>query len=203
RDDDVTDLKSSDSIRILQWGRYCFENYLIDLEVIGALLQEKEYVVAPIKSQGEVAMLLKGLAMSQIDERAGKLVYTEMNYQSPGLRGSEIRGASLDGIADNLYSRLVAIKAQLQDLDDVRWKRNFVDRCMAKKSEIEQIWESNWLTECSGKQLFSDLQSKVQLKCSLLKFKRDVLIRMGVTPPKEGWNAIGSQLKQLLGIGGV
>lgn len=199
RDESVTKLADSAAIHVLQWSRYCLENYLIDVDVIGALLQSKEYVVTPLKTQGDAAALLKRLAMCQIDGRAAKSVYAEMNYQSPGLRMSEIKGASLNEIADGLCHRLVEIKMQLSSLEEASWKSDFIKKCEEKKGEIEKIWDSNWLTECSGKQLFSDLQTTIQLKCSLLKFKRDVLMRMSQTPPKEGWSTIETHLKRLLG----
>lgn len=199
RDESVTNLKDTPAIRILQWSRYCLENYLIDVDVIGELLQSKDYVATPLKTRGDAAALLKRLAMGQIDGRAAKAVYAELDYQSPGLRMVEIRGANLTEIADSVCHRLLEIKMQLADLDEDAWKLDFVKKCEEKKAEIEKIWDSNWLTECSGKQLFSDLQATVRLKCSLLKFKRDVLMRLGLTPPKEGWSAIETHLKRLLG----
>ncbi|RCS30899.1 hypothetical protein DEO45_03870 [Rhodanobacter denitrificans] len=198
RDEAPTGLKSTNAVRILQWKRRCLENYLIDAEAIGMLLQEREFTKEPISSQGKAGAILRELAMSQLDQLAAKNVFATYKYESPGLRASDVSGKDIATFADALYARIKLVRDQLCGIDEIAWKGDFITKCEKERQELEDFWASDWQNECDGKKLFNDIQSKASLNVSIAKFKKRIMLQIGQTPAKEGWMAMRDQLKSLL-----
>lgn len=94
KDDEITDLKGSSSVRVLQWQRRCIDNYFLDVEVIAELLNDGAVVKAPIATAGEVDRLLRDLAFEQLPEIAAREVYRRLEYISPSLQAKDsVRGS--------------------------------------------------------------------------------------------------------------
>jgi hypothetical protein len=83
RDRTPTNLESSDAVKVLQWPRYCLENYLLDIEIITELLKSGEIARTPVATAGEVEKLLRELAFLQLDELAARRVYASLGYHPP------------------------------------------------------------------------------------------------------------------------
>lgn len=199
RDDAPSNLKSSQSIKVLQWDRRCLENYLIDVDVLTDLLTNKEIVKTPLANQGEVIRALYDLAFEQLDEVVAKQVYGQYRYASPGMRLNEVQGKSLEQISETLLARLLSIKDQVNQIDPTSWTNEFRGRCEEEKRRLEQIWEAKWQTLCDGKRLFHDLSHRLTLNMNSKRFKLRVIGTMRETPPSENWRSVESLLKDLLG----
>jgi predicted ATPase len=196
RDEHPSELKSSAMVKILQWDRHCLENYLIDIDVLTDLLTNKEVVQRPLPNQGEVSNLLRSLAMAQLDEFVAKEIYDSYRWENAGLRADEIRGKNLTEIATILNRRLHKAKLQFDSLED-DWPSAFVQKCEARKKELQPVWESKWQLDCDGKRLFSSLQTAVSPRMPLLKFKRLVTAEMR-NQARENWSSVEALLKKLL-----
>ena len=88
-DNAPSNLTSSTAVRILQWPRYCLENYLIDIDVIAELLKLEELAREPGVKAGELSNELRTLAFSQLDELAARKVYRDLGYVSPTLHADD------------------------------------------------------------------------------------------------------------------
>lgn len=198
RDERPSDLKNSTSIKVLQWERRCFENYLIDIDILADLLMDKDVVKTPLKNLGEVQKLLHDLALGQLDEFVAKQIYSSYNFVNPGLRSTDIHGKKLPKIADLLHGRLLEIMNQTATINNGdAWKNEFLRKCNEERQKLAAVWEVKWLSECDGKRLFSELCQQVQLNISPRKFKIRVMNEMRLKS-SENWRAIKSLLDDLL-----
>lgn len=196
RDRLPTGLTSSQTVKLLQWGRYCLENYLIDIDTLSDLLKDPDVVQTPFKRAGDVTTLLRDLATSQLNDFVAKKVYDKRNFENPGIRPKEIEGKTLDEIAQKLYERLKTIRTQHETLTD-DWKSRFIRECEAELTEIKPIWHEKWKEDCDGKRLFQDLRQKVTLNMPLRKFKKRVMVEM-LARRTENWRSVQSLLEGLL-----
>jgi hypothetical protein len=179
RDNRPASLSSSKHIQILQWNRYCIENYLIDIDVIYDVLREPDFADASQrKSKSELNTLLKKLAENQLIETVAKEVYEASHYEDPGFRASEARGKDFAKIGETLASRLETIFTQVNALDRESWIAAFTAQCETRLAADRQPWDENWASLCSGKRLFEDLRRNVQLKKSIESFKLRIIERM-------------------------
>lgn len=198
RDERPSDLKDSKSTKILQWGRRCFENYLIDVDIRADLLMDGEIVKNPLSNLGEVNKLLHGLAVGQLDDFVAKQIYSGYNYIDPGIRTPEVQGRTLNEIADTLHGRLISIMEQSSEIDRSSWKKDFLKKCSEERQKYSSVWETKWLSECDGKRLFSELYQQVKPKMGPKKFKIRVMNEMRLKP-SENWLAVHSLIGKLLG----
>jgi len=196
RDEMPTDLKSSASVRILQWGRRCLENYLIDIETLTDILQDQKVVQQKVSNLGEVNKLFRDLALSQLDEIAAKDVYMQYPFEDPKIRAAEIQQKNIDEIAEILVIRLQRIGEQTSKVND-DWKNSFVAESKRKREELLAIWDVKWMENCDGKRLFRDLHRKLTFRISSRRLRKRVVQEMG-RKRTENWRAIESLLTSLL-----
>jgi len=197
RDSAPTGLTNTGAIRLLQWDRHCLENYLIDLDVLTELLKDPDIVKNPFPNQGEVSKTLRDLAMSQIDESVARQVYQTLQFDDPGIRTGEIRGKTLEQIANVLIGRLQGIVKQMEPIGTGAWKNEFLKKCEDTRKQQEMVWDARWAELCDGKRLFGDLVKQRPFKISQLKFKKRIMTQMRAVPTAN-WRNIESLLKRLL-----
>ncbi|WP_341319243.1 AAA family ATPase [Paraburkholderia sp. IMGN_8] len=198
RDDAPTNLKNTDSIKILQWDWRCLENYLLDKDAIADLLMDSEVVKKPFSNAGEVFQFIKALAFNQLDESAAREVYRAFKYGDVGLRAANVKGKEIPEIAKALVARLQDMKEQVGGLDADQWRHNFEAECSVAKQRLQGVWEATWREDCDGKRLFQDIAASGLLKMSLKSFKKRVMIHMRNTQ-SENWRSIKSLLASLTG----
>jgi len=196
RDDAPSSLKSTKTVRVLQWPRRCLENYLLDINVIADLLMDKDVVNNPLKNMGEVTDLLKSLAFAQLTEKAAREEYIRLNFGDVGFRANEIKGKSLYEITNILFGRLNSMKRQMDSVFEGDWKKSFENSCTNREEELRGIWEATWLEDCDGKRLFQDISSSVTLRMSVKNFKKRVIERMRMAQ-SENWRSVKSLLSEL------
>ena len=197
RDELPSNLKNTKSTKILQWGRRCFENYLIDIDILGDLLMDHDIVKNPLKNLGEVSKLLHDLALGQLDDFVAKQIYSSYKYIDPGIRAAEIQGKELNDISEMLHERLLEIMKQTSSVGQSNWKEDFLKKCSEEREKLASIWETKWLNECDGKRLFSELCQQIQPKMGPKKFKIRVMTEMRLKP-SDNWRAVNGLLADLL-----
>jgi hypothetical protein len=204
RDDKPTSLESSSKVKLLQWQRYCLENYLLDLDVITELLKKPEIARQPIKNAAQVEKLLREIAFSQIDEIAARRIYPTLGYLSPSLRAEDVASKmsepakSLAEIAEALSLRLSYARDSLPKTSQFEWKTEFIAKCDVERKSIVEAWETNWKEQCNGKLLFARFQAMNQLRVSSVTFKRRIMQQMKVSN-SENWRLVAGLLRDLIG----
>jgi predicted ATPase len=196
-DDKPTEISNSTSVRILQWNRRCFENYLIDLEILTRLLMNGEVVQNPLKNEGEVRSLLTQLALSQLRDVALRSLYTANNFVGLGLRKDDLKLESTEAIVELLSNRIQTAKSQLEQFDLDTWPQDFTTKVKSKQIELEKTWESKWDILCDGKRLLEDLSKQVALRMNQKKFKL-LLIKEMALSKTQNWLEVEALLKTLL-----
>jgi len=197
RDEKPAGLRSSAAVKVLQWGRRCLENYLIDIDVLTEFLTSPEFVQAPLVRSAEVSRLLRDLAKSQLNEFVAKQVYSRCSFENPGIRATEIEGKQISEIAEILFARLGAIKTQLAPVTE-EWKAHFIAACQKDVTELGLLWDEKWRDDCNGKRLFVDLHRKIAFKMPVRRFKKRVMTEMRAKRT-EAWRAVESLLTGLVG----
>jgi len=197
RDEAPTGLANSNLVKILQWDRYCLENYLLDADSIYDVCQQLP-LKKPPESRGKLRQVMKDLAFEQLKALAAREVYKTLEPDNPGWRPSEIEMRnSFAEIAEVLVERLMKIKDEVGAIDRESWKIQFVERCDSKYTELKSLWEEKWQIECDGKRVLSQLHRSFEPKVSLLELKRRIGIRMS-EQGAENWRIVDSFLGTLL-----
>jgi hypothetical protein len=198
KDNAPSKLRDSNMVRLLQWPRYCIENYLIDIDVIAELLRDPNVTRSPIESAGDVRRLCRDLALGQIASIAARDVYNSYNFQNSSLRGEDVDRK--DGnIAEALYERMSIARKSLHEIEKADWVARFRAEMQSRQSELRLIWEDKWTDICDGKKLISDLHRAAALKMSIEAFKDRIATRMREAR-SENWLRAKDLLESLLKI---
>lgn len=178
-DNRASTLNSSEKVRVMQWKRYCIENYLLDFEVIADTLREPEIADASVRlSPGELERLFSKLAAQQHSERVSRTVYESYGFEGPGFRIADSKGKDLEQIADALLIRLSTVKSQLEVVEAASWREQFIGAARTRLLGERSQWEASWTELASGKRLFEDFRREVKLKKSIDKVKLRIMERM-------------------------
>jgi len=197
RDEEPTNLTSSTAVKILQWPRRCAENYLLDTDVITALLKDASVTKAPVQSEGDVRKLMRDLAFEQLNHIAAREVYKSYQYQDASLRGEDLKETSIEAVANALFERMDGARASIPDVQKADWIANFTTQVEVRKAALLGTWEAKWPELCDGKKLISDLHKRASLKMSEAMFKVRIMSRMRETS-SETWRLVRDMLNDLL-----
>ena len=194
----VTNLKATNLVRVIQWERYCFENYLLDHLAVFDAIQTFRANSAP-ESRGAVRTRLMQLAMEQLSLMVVRDVYSDLEPPNPGLRPSEIRPCkNFESIGEILANRLAEIRQNLDVFNIESWVQDFRKRANQKREELAPEWEERWFALCDGKRVLSDFHKELGANVSLVEFKRQIMLAMKGRK-SESWRAAESLLSQLVG----
>ena len=199
RDRMPTGLTSSKFVRILQWQRYCFENYLLDHDSIYDVCQNKDVKVGgPSLSRTELRKTLKELAFDQVTGIISRSISQQSNIETAGLRASEADDAtSYEEAAEMLAARLQRIRTTVEAIEMPSWKNDFIRKCKERDAKSREEWEDKWTTECNGKIVLERLHKILKTNLSALAFKRHIIETMA-RKAAENWRAVDSLLSETL-----
>ena len=197
RDKQPTNLSSSPAVRVLQWSRRCAENYLLDTDVIAALLKDPEIAKSPFTSEGEVRRLMRNLALQQLTLIAARDEYGAYGYQNASLRTEEFRGSTLIELAENFFKRASTARASIPDESQASWTARFVAGAEARGRDLQVTWEAKWHELCDGKRLISDLHKAAGLRVSEAAFKTRIVRQMRDTT-SDNWRLLRDILTDFL-----
>lgn len=195
RDRAPTELHDTPLVKVLQWERYCLENYLLDNDSIYEVCESRDLKVGdPPSSRASARNTLRDLAFQQIRGVVARRIYKDLEVDNPGLRPSEVDSASdYETIAASLSGRLHGIKTQLGPFDAGTWTKEFVEKCNELDKTIRDEWDDKWTIECNGKLVLEDLHEKLKLNVSPLAFKRRIIEQMA-RKQSENWRTLDSFL---------
>ncbi|WP_375454344.1 ATP-dependent endonuclease [uncultured Methylobacterium sp.] len=199
RDEAPTNLVDTETVKVLQWGKRCLENYLIDVDLVTDVLKDEEITKTPVSNIGEVSRILRQLAFDQIDELAAKEVFNTFDFINFDLRKSDFLNKQLRDVLESLGERMSVVQAKLAEREIDAWKTEFLVRHHARKVEIESEWEDKWKDNCDGKRLFNDLHKKMSMKISMDRLKRRIMKDMKAEQV-DNWKLMKSLLSDLIVI---
>jgi predicted ATPase len=194
-DNKPSDLVGNQRVRVLQWDRFCFENYLLDEDSMFDVL--KEAARKPPDSRGSFSTELKDIALSQTTEMAVRTVYKRLEPENPGLRSTDLSTGILSEIAKVLAMRLESIAGQIRAFDLPTWVRDFEEEVKQAEQKIQEDWSRDWIRLCDGKRVIKDLYSRYSINIDKLSFKRRVIQQMR-EKPSETWRVVESRLRETL-----
>jgi ABC-type molybdenum transport system ATPase subunit/photorepair protein PhrA len=190
-----TNTISTKLVRVLQWDRYCLENYLIGHKELFDELSD--IGVKELGSRGEFESKLKKLALQQLTEVISKEIYNKISPASPGIRATEIESKTFYEISIILADRLLSIKNDIQSFECADWKENFIKSC--EQLHIKKIteWEENWIKLANGKRIIDDLYKVYNINIPKLALKRKLAKRI-YTERTEDWTLVKSKVQDAL-----
>ena len=190
-----TTITSSPLVKVLQWDRYCLENYLIGRKELYDELYELG--ASDIGSRGTFESKLKDIALQQLNEVVAKEVYLEKSPESVGLRSQDIEGKDFSKMAEVLSERLGVLKLEIQAFDHSQWKSDFIEECNKRHSELLPVWNESWIKLASGKRLIDDLYKEYTINISKLVLKRKLAKRISIDKT-EDWTLVKSKILDAL-----
>ncbi|MCK4823599.1 AAA family ATPase, partial [bacterium] len=176
QDRDITGIKSSRLVRVVQWDRYCFENYLLNAQVLYDVLDTALKVTA-LPDRGKFQILLKEKALEQIKPLAARQAYEPSRPISPGLKNEDLRD-NYDEMAGILYQKLDQLKTEITSLDLDSWNEGFMTRCNQIQNELVAAWDTEWVISCNGKELLEKVFNEFTVKRSRIDLKKELIRRM-------------------------
>lgn len=190
-----TNLSSSRKVKVLQWDRYCLENYLLGKkELFDELL---DLGISDLGSRGTFENKIKELALSQLTEVVAIEIYTQQSPDGVGIRTKEIEGKNFTDIAEILCSRLETLKSDMNVFESQSWKKLFIEECNNSYNKLKPEWDNSWIKLASGKRLIDDLYKNYTINVSKLSLKRRLAKRMH-TDQSEDWTLVKSKLRDAL-----
>lgn len=196
-------MQSLEKVKIIQWDRYCLENYLLDADIIYDVCNLIKMKNKPV-SRGLLPNILKKLALNQIRLEVTKEVYSTLEPHNPGLRSQEIdKAENYEIIAKILVNRLIEIKKQLDKIDDTeKWCTEFTEKCKDASNLKTDEWEQKWHILCNGKRVISDFYKNCGMHCSVTEFKKTIITEMK-KQKAENWRLVESIIEHALIEAGV
>lgn len=186
-----TNIVSSPLVKVLQWDRYCLENYLIGRKELFDELSELG--VKDLGSRGTFEKKIKEIALQQLSEVVAKEVYVKESPESVGHRSKDIEGKTFEEIAGILSNRLETLKSEMQGYDNSEWERQFIEKCNSKHSELLPLWNESWVKQVSGKRLIDDLYREYPIHIQKLTLKRKLAKRIKMDKT-EDWTLVKSKI---------
>lgn len=197
QDKEVTELSSSALVKVVQWDRYCFENYLLNPQVLyDVLVEGMAEDVTP--DRGEFQSTLKTLAFEQLKSVVARQVYEPDRPVSPGLTNDDLRD-DFSEMADVIRDKLSALQSIVSKIDLDTWRADFINSCNAKFKEASNEWDSEWVLKCDGKTLFSKICRNYSVTRHRRELKKEVIRRLRDQQSTE-WQTIEKMLSECLQV---
>ena len=197
QDRDITGLTSSQLVKVVQWDRYCFENYLLNTQVLYDILDSAPKD-APLSDRGTFQSLVKEKALEQIMPIAARKAYEPTRPISPGLKNEDIRD-NFNEMSEILHQKLTQLTRDITDLDLDTWKDRYIVSCNQYHKQLKAEWDTEWVRNCNGKELLENICNEFTIKRNRRDIKKEIIRRMRDQATIE-WQTIKTLLNNSLQI---
>ena len=198
-DKSITTLKTTKLVKVLQWKRRCFENYLIDEKIIYEILRDGGISHKQIGNRGEVLEIFRQLALDQLRDEVALEIYEEGRFQELGVKPKDLLGKSYVEKAQLLFDKIEVVRTQLLPLDRAGWCASFEAACESRYQEMLPNWEADWLSLCDGKRFFKDIQVRYEIRIAPIAFKRRIIEKMEAEQ-SDGWVILEKLIEDALKV---
>lgn len=197
QDRDVTVLRSTELVKVLQWDRYCLENYLLNVQIFYDVLKMFDKG-ATLPDRGAFQATVKSMAMKQLIPIAARAAFEPDRPPSPGLTNEDIR-ESYDDMANLLVQKLGNLKATVSGLALETWRQRFLARCRVEDEKLRVEWDTSWPTKCNGKDLLEAVCREYSVHRDRREIKKEIMRRLREQTSSE-WQSVEKLLRQALRI---
>lgn len=195
KDRSVTGMKGTALVKVLQWDRYCFENYLLNYQVLYDVI--KKYAkVDEFPDRGNFQSKLKELAMDQTRPIAARETYEATRIGRPGLEDSDLR-ESYPEMAAVLKGKLTTLRDAVSSLNLETWEDTFLAGCQAREKELRKAWDDTWEKECDGKNLLLAVCRTYEVARDRKELKKEI-IRVLRDQQATEWQEVDSRLRHAM-----
>jgi len=195
RDRRPSKVQSTRFVKVLQWDRYCIENYLTDESILFEVLNR--YCSEKPESKGALRADLKEMAIAQTGDEAIRKSYIPREPENCGIRPKEVFGKSAVEAAELLFARLERSRESLEALQRESWIANFVQVCDETAKAMRAEWDDSWRKECNAKRLFKDIQARYQAKISTGFLTAEVMKEMRVRQTDD-WKVLQTLIREAI-----
>jgi RecF/RecN/SMC N terminal domain. len=187
---------STQNVKVIQWDRYCFENYLLDPDILYTVIKEYECINPP-GNRGSLQQKIKELALNQVDFKAIREVLDSKIPQNISIKNSDLKGKTDEEVVELFDTILEQTKKLFDEFDDSDWKNNLTKCISTKKSEYKELWSDEWKKKCDGKALIKAVHKEYGIKGNLTKLIKDILKEMRINPNEE-FNSIRGKIEPII-----
>ena len=131
------------SVRVLQWERYCLENYFIDDDAFFDTVTE--FSVRKPETRASFAKSVKEAALSQLLPVVVQTVYKKTGFADLNVRAKDLVGSEPDQIIQKLCDKLSVIKNEITTLDVDGWRSKFKFEFDAEMTARLPEWEIGYV----------------------------------------------------------
>jgi hypothetical protein len=195
-DNKPTELRDTENVKIIQWDRYSFENYLLNTDVMYGIVRDRNPKNFP-SSRAEFTREVKNLAFRQIDTVAIADVSKNFIPQTIGLSKKDL-GTSTSAIeaAEILSEKISDLKQSLETFIPESWSSIFIDAVNSKTILLKEEWDENWKKYCKGKELLNSIYQAFGL--SNYKDFVKALIAQNKLNNTEEWQVIKNKIEYII-----
>lgn len=187
RDRDFTSLTNTPLVKVIQWDRYCLENYLINTQALYDVIKKIAKNVT-LPDRGEFQNSVKELALEQIKPLAAREAYEKDRIRGPGLTNDDICD-SFNEMRDILLAKLEDMKIRVSNFDLKSWKHKYLNDCEVINNKLLEEWDTKWDLNCNGKELLEKVCRKYSINCDRRELKKE-LVRHIRDQRSHDWQAV-------------
>jgi len=185
--------KSTTNVKVIQWDRYCFENYLLDSDLLYNLIRDYDSKNPPA-NRAALNSKIKELAISQVHLTAIREVIDNKSPNLTPLKNNDIKGKTMEYILEKLENNIRDFRRKLDENWQDNWQVDLKNKIDAKTIEYKELWDSDWKKKCDGKALIKAIHSEFGIKTSLNKLIKDILKEMRLNQNEE-YNSIRGKIE--------
>src|SRR5690606_3795302 len=154
---------STQNVKVIQWDRYCFENYLLDPDVLYTIIKEYDCTNPP-QNRGSLQQKVKELALKQVDFKAIREELDNKMPQNISLKNSELKEKTEEEVVDIFETTIIQTKKLFDVFNEPSWKSELTKAIADKKSEYKELWSDEWKKKCDGKALIKAIHKEYGIK---------------------------------------
>ena len=195
-DNKPTSLKSSENVKVLQWDRYSFENYLLNLDVLYDVIKSLSPTNFP-SNREEFYKAVKKMAFIQIEPLSVFAAMESLFPKTASITKKEIKGLALVDISKLLSGKIETQKLNLNSFDATKWEKEYTELAEKKTKETKGVWEENWKIKCRGKELLTSLHNEFKPLISYKAFIKHLIVS-NRSEDSEEWKILKSKIQPVL-----
>ena len=197
-DNAPTELKSTNSVLVLQWGKRSIESFLLDEFALYDSLQEVKHG-RKFTSPGELGRFLRDIAMRQIETVASLSVFEALRLNRVTVKLDTSTHKSVCEVAEDVWASIEDAKQILPTTSREEWVRHFAALQIDEVARLRPAWDLDCLKLADAKRVFSDFRREVQIGTSLLAFQLKIMEKMKQAEAS-GWKEMKAVLQPVIDL---
>lgn len=195
-DNKPTGLNSTKKVKLVQWDRYCLENYLLESDSIFEVIKANSSLTEEL-TRGSLLNNIKEIAFKQINKVASKDVISSYLNNDRYIKITEILSETPEATVNNLFNILSTVNSATSKLTPSTHRNEILQKINDKISETSDDWQAKWVVHCDGKAVITELHRNYKVMLSMLDFKKKIL-EISRERNNENWRLIDAKLKELV-----